>query len=282
MRLKAALKKYVTEKVRSSLPAEGVGGWGGGNLVADCGSPNGDCSDGFNVNVDLVNLLNLTKLREVLLVARNENPERWLPLYDVVEATDEAWRVKINRKLEGKDPDSKEVKDFVEAVLDVINYNRVERKQPFNPTWVTTWDHFAEILPAAETNRWNHSLGVRTEGHDWQIILRYPAKDAGRLYRPTQLETGYNAYHFPSPPTRVAVGGHPMDLSASSRTQTKNLFSEYIHGQIELKVEYWVNAGRLIGRTDYSEYHLPRLRKLHYQRLNIEYGDIGQWMQRPI
>lgn len=277
--LRAALKKYVVEKVRLALPVEPLTA----NLVADCSDPCGACCPGFDKGVELVNLLKLTGLREVIELARNENRDAWKPLRDVVLDPSAPWRERLNRKLEGKDPESDEVKDFVAAVLDVLNYNLEELKQPFNPTWVTTWTHFAEILPAVESDSWNNSLGVTTIGNDWQIVLRYPAKAAGRLYRPTQLESGYNAYHFPSPVSAgMAVGGHPMDLSAATRRRPRGLFSEYIHGQIRMELDYWLAAGRLIGRTDYNLYQLSRLRKRHHRRLDKHYPDVKLWMPRPI
>ncbi|HEX7957630.1 MAG TPA: hypothetical protein VF508_11840 [Pyrinomonadaceae bacterium] len=282
--LRAALDDYVEEMVRPELPARRLGI----NLVADC--LGGQCCEGFDMDADLANVLNLSRLMPVLKVAANSTREEWKPLRDVpipdVTRPYHEYDEWLDRNLEGKSPQSDEVKNFVEAVFSVLRFSRAT-KGPYNPTWVTTWEKFepfAEELAGGmrSPDRWNQVVGVGTLGDQWQIVLRYPARKAGRIFRPTQLDGGSYPYHFPSPAAAgMGLGGHPMDLSGPAPTQA--LLPEYIHEQIEPDISYWINAGRLLGRTAGEDYSLPELRRRHHERLKGQYGEgVAEWMPRPV
>ncbi|MGB7923157.1 MAG: hypothetical protein WCF57_07925 [Pyrinomonadaceae bacterium] len=283
--LKKALSDYQKTRVRPESPAF----CNPARLVADCQNHDGLCSEGFDPNANLVHVLNLNKLTEVFkLVIGEDNPE-WKALSDVnmydinISGLVDEW---LDRKLMGKKSDSPEIENFVKALFSVLNFS-MGLKGPFNPKWVTTWDKFAPYAEARRANgepdadRWCESVGVLTPGEHWQLVIKYPAKAAGRVYRPTQLDCGYYAYHFPSPfVAKMAVGGHPMDLAEDSATLP--LIPEYIHEQIILDFDYWKDAGRLIGRTQHSSYHLSTLRKKHHAKLKSNYSGIDQWMPRAI
>ncbi len=276
--LKAALISYANEMVRPGLPARRLGV----NLVADCAA--GACCEGFDLNCELVNVLNLNQLQRVLLVAGGSDRSEWSPISDVKPAPHyDAW---LDGKLRHKSPHSTEVKSFVEAVFSVLRYFRTKFGS-YNPTWVTTWDKFApyvEALKAGEmsgVDRWNQVVGVGTTGEQWQVVLKYPARKAGLIFRPTQLDGGFYAYHFPSPAAAsIGLGGHPMDLSGPAPTES--LLPEYIHEQIEPDIRYWVNAGRLLGCTAAARYELTTLRLRHYERLKSHYEGVAEWMPSPV
>lgn len=284
--LKIALDEYLKKVVRREreLPARRLGV----NLVADYSS--GKCSSGFEINTQFVNVLNLSGLESVLSIARDSSRKRWEPLRDIpipdVTQQPSPYEVWLNRNLEGKSPESDEVKSFVSAVFSVLRYSWATGG-PFNPTWATTWDRFEPYVKAFKAggglavDRWNQVVGVGTTGHQWQLVLKYPARKVGMIFRPTQLDGGFYAYHFPSPVTAgIGVGGHPMDLSGSAPTQV--LLPEYIHEQIEPDIRYWVSAGRLLGRTVGTNYPLTRLRRRHYEKLKGQYRGVAEWMPSPV
>jgi hypothetical protein len=277
--LKKALTEYHKHRIRTPSPAFRSEA----HLVADCQNDDGPCCVGFDRQVDLVSVLCLSKLRDVLNQARNEVRPEWLPLRYLELNNFDGW---LEEQLLGRNRYSQELEDFIGAVLSVINYNMVVRG-PFNPIWVTTWDKFEPVANALRSDgelnadRWIQSVGIKTIGPLWHIVLKYPARDAGFLYRPTQLDSGNYAYHFPSPlAAEKSDGGHPMDLARTSLRSP--LFPEYIHEQIRLKIDYWKAAGCLIGRTSRDRYYLSVSRRKHYLKLKNTYTGIEEWMPRPI
>lgn len=250
------------------------------------------------MDTHLVNILNLSQLQDVLQrVVRDSYRDEWEVLREVhmVDGTPRPRRpdgtrepseydIWLDDHLTGRRHD--EVKSFIEAVFSVLRYSR-KTGGPFNPTWVTAWEKFEPYIGSFKAggmytaDRWNQVVGVGTTGNQWQIVLKYPARKAGMIFRPTQLDGGFYAYHFPSPVTAgMGLGGHPMDLSGPGPTQ--GLLPEYIHEQIEPDIRYWEDAGRLIGRTAGEPYSLTRLRRRHYERLKGHYQGVAEWMQSPV
>jgi hypothetical protein len=174
-----------------------------------------------------------------------------------------------------------QVRQFIRATLEVLNWSRARRA--FQPTWVTSWSAF-EPHVNQPPERWLELLGMnRPFAPIWVIMLAYPARIAAPVVRPTQLDAGWYAYHFPSPPQApLAVGGHPMDLQYTPATTA--LMPEYIHKQIDHTLEHWENANRLCGRTTRPTIDaLDRQRKAHFALLASVYGkDVCAWMPRCI
>jgi hypothetical protein len=277
--LRNALIEFQRKEVRKSPPVFRDPT----RLIAEYRSRKTSYRSGFDPDVELVNVLNLTYLRDILLWAKNENRPEWRILEDIDFNDFEGW---LDRKVAQIWLDSGEIENFVSAVFDVLNFRLVE-KGAFNPKWVTTWDRFAPHIKGYRrnrdlpTDRWNQAVGVGTVGRCWQIVVKYPAKVARCLYRPTQLEGGYYAFHFPSPPlATLANGGHPMDLAGSPPQSV--LLPEYIHEQIILKIDYWKSAGSLIGYTERKAYYLSPLRKKHRSKLMRYYDQVDAWMPQPI
>ena len=166
-------------------------------------------------------------------------------------------------------------RSFIEDVLRALS----ERSKlfAFQPCWVTTWDAFEPILTEAP-EKWLTSLGVyRPAAGRLLILLRYPVRDAGTVARPSQLDAGWYAHHFPSPPSvHLGLGGHPMDLSCSSGI----LFPEFIHEEIDYTIEYWDRTGQSVGKTSSpSPRNLGDQRSHHHTMLHVVYGDaVLSWM----
>jgi hypothetical protein len=123
----------------------------------------------------------------------------------------------------------------------------------------------------------------RPSGQRWLVLLCYTVEEAGNLVRPTQLDAGWCAHHFPSPPqAKLRKGGHPMDLHEAE--QIHKPLSEFIHQQIEHKITHWTAAGEMLEQT--SGPTMDRLREqriMHHRRLIREYKEgVARWMPTSI
>jgi hypothetical protein len=157
--------------------------------------------------------------------------------------------------------------------------------RPFQPSWVTTWEDLAPFLDQSP-EIWCEGLGVpKQEPSRWLMVLRYTVGEAGTLVRPTFLDAGWAAFHFPSPPQAVLItGGHPMDLRPiDSASPAERLSREFIHSEIQHRIEHWIDAGRRVMRTSRpTSVSLLDRRRHHHGRLVDTYGGVvGEWMPRP-
>ena len=153
------------------------------------------------------------------------------------------------------------------------------KEHPFQPTWVTTWATFKPLLGKGP-NGWLEVLGVpKKEGRRWVVLLAYPASEARKFARPTQLDAGWFAQHFPSPTCAPAeLGGHPMDLAADPATPIR---PEYIHRSMAHTLPHWHLAERNFGPADGpARDDLKKQRQTHYGSLRVEYlpRKIAAWM----
>lgn len=121
--------------------------------------------------------------------------------------------------------------------------------------------------------RWVSALGVYKPVHPrWFLLLKYTVREAGTVARPTQLDAGWGAYHFPSPPRApLPLGGHPMDLRLSP--PATSVLPEFVHKQIRHTLRHWSDGGRHIGRTSApSGGTLVAVRLTHHELLTRVYG----------
>ena len=169
---------------------------------------------------------------------------------------------------------------FVTAILVAMSRFRLVKR--YEPAWATAWDRF-ERFAAEKPERWAQVAGVpKTAYPRWLVLLSYNIREAGTVVAPTQLDTGWNAYHFPSPlpassghPTPPpATGGHPMDLRDSPRAT--ELLPEFVHCQIA----HAPNHIQRIGRTDAAvSGPFAAQRRNHHDLLVLKYGpDVRAWM----
>jgi len=174
----------------------------------------------------------------------------------------------------------KQQEQLVATVLDMIN--TYSPKHPFQPTWATTWSAF-EPHERLGPDRWLQVLGMANPSSRWVMLLRYTVREAGTIARPTLLDAGWYADHFPSPPQApLVVGGHPMDLRISPRAT--HLLPEYIHKQIQHSLKHWTDIGGKIGRTTApNPASLADQRRTHHELLTRVYGPgVHTWMDNPM
>jgi hypothetical protein len=179
---------------------------------------------------------------------------------------------------------SRERPDWIERILRVVWQSAGHL--PFHPTWCTWWEKLEPHLdgPADE---WARVLGPPLRyDYDggyvprWFIALKYALRDAHQLCRPSILDAGWNAYHFPSPPMLAPpAGGRTVDTRPAPVPVVQ--LPEFIHAQIPFKVEYWIAAGRRWGATtDLPPAMICEARGRHHALLADEHGDaaIRDWM----
>lgn len=175
---------------------------------------------------------------------------------------------------------------FVEGFLQALELNR--QTAPWHPVWAAGWDEFEQAIDPGRPESWMEAVGLQSPGEpQWLLVLRYRVAEARKLYRPTQLEAGSYAWHFPSPqcswpPLR---GGHPINLG-NARTAVRNhrLLSEFVHAEIEFKPEHWERAGSLLSPTNGpTPGILMEHRRIHYFQLCEAYrrDEVRQWMPDP-
>jgi hypothetical protein len=169
-----------------------------------------------------------------------------------------------------------ERREFVGVVLDLLSHHRKENT--FQPTWATTWASF-EPFEEQGPERWLEVLGMPKQPPRWLVLLVYTVRTAGTLLRPTQLDAGWYAYHFPSAPAALLEeGGHTMDLRVSPRAT--RLMNEYIHCQIDHTVDHVLKVERT--RTS-SGQELKNQRRSHHELLVQWYGaSVVDWMTDPV
>jgi hypothetical protein len=286
--LREALDNYVKDQVKFASYPHFCETWCN-NLVADC-EAGFSCED-FNDGTDLVTVISLNGLARAIKDT-NSNLIDELPEWkDIIDSETQASdrisdpTVKEDRfdtwlETNIKDKTLTEIEGFLTKLFKVLNYRLKVESQHYNPVWVATWDKFADYIHLGP-DRWNQVVGVPRYTPTWQIVIKYHSSKVKCLYRPSQLDGGYFPQHFPSPrETVMAAGGLTMDLGDS---QDQLLVNEYIHEQIELDINYWISAGRVIGKTGITPASLEQVRASHYNKLLGQYGEtaIRDWMPRP-
>jgi len=225
-----------------------------------------------------------------------------VPVYQAARQTNEVFRRFPTRPTEETVGDwlDNELRDrpeatrrsFVEATLQEMG--RARLRQPFQPAWATLWDHF--LLYASLTpEHWLEALGITWEARDpgnpeplWVVVLKYSVGEAGTLVRPTQLDAGWNAAHFPTPKELPAKngerpmelpadrGGHPVDYGPD--VPGDFIPAEFIHAEITHSPDHFHRIGRI---EDAQPGGLATRRRVHHLRLRkfyVKEFDMFDWM----
>ena len=232
----------------------------------------------------LATVINLTWLGRVYLAAVSDFKMKEFQRFAITKADDYA---QINDQLSAR------VKD--EAFLDAIfralaSYRRSRLNDRIRHTWAAEWKSLQPFLDPARPARWLRAAGVHTEHPSWLAVVRYPSHRGRRmrplpLFRPTQLEAGWYAHHFPSPPqAKLKAGGHTMFLRPQRHPQHDRygLVSEYVHEQIDFTLDHWHAAGSLIEIAGASGGSIEDQREAHWRLLQSDahYGpEVRNWME---
>jgi len=166
----------------------------------------------------------------------------------------------------------------------VALYNSYRRSRARHPVWTADARQFDQVATGAET--WLAAVGLPLPPEAECILqFRYPVSAVPVLARPTQLEAGWFAYHFPSPPCAIPEdGGYTLNLIASRLSVPSVLVNEFIHEQIDLDPRYF-HAYGIAGPADrkMQEAEIPERRLGHHRILRERYSDseINSWMLSP-
>lgn len=155
----------------------------------------------------------------------------------------------------------------------------------FSPVWVTREAEWKKRTSASATG-WCESVGVCRPDSCWMAVIAYPARRAGQLIRPTQLEAGWFGRHFPTPLScSRETGGRIVEgrTAIALRSDHASL-PEYIHAPIRLKVDDWRRAGFPVLDTVVPAGPHARLfadREAHWMALQRKFPGLVAWMASP-
>jgi hypothetical protein len=287
--LQRAIVDYFNAKVRTrTLPEYVYRDPNGNNLLTGRGS----IQPIIHKDVKLVRVLDLNRLRLVYQWANDSRNKKraWrrsLTNFPLAPNDDEIGKWLDDEIGGGSEAD---IEEMVATVLDAVS--TYSQEKPFQPTWATTWAAF-EPHQRLGPDRWTQSLGIASPPPRWIILLKYTVAEAGTLVRPTILDAGWYAYHFPSPPIPLPAaipylssGGYSMDLRI--RPRANHLIPEYIHKQIKHPLKHWFDAGTntaiRTGRTTAPNLEsLVDQRNTHHELLASVYGTgIRIWMYKSV
>lgn len=268
--LQRPIKDYFWEKVRGNNDPDYVREINGQNIVVG-GTEN---RRELNDEVELGTVLDLSGLLHVYRWAQSAGIEPFASAIGDFERDDNLLPY-LDKVCRGT---AKEVSAFLACILDALG-RKLKADEPFNPTWAVLWDDLAAVLDE-QPERWLEVLGIaKPEPGRWLIVLRYTVREVGTLVRPTLLDAGWSAFHFPSPPqVPLGSGGHPMNLGDHGKAV--GLPREYVHSQIPYRIAHWLAGSQKIGRTERAvTCRLMRQRRQHYQKLVNLYGSkIRAWI----
>jgi len=176
--------------------------------------------------------------------------------------------------------------DKLEELLnDVMGW--AHRLNGNRPVWGARWTQLKGYLQREQADTWNSAVGVFRTRQTLQLVLRYSARGA-QLARPTQIDIGQYAYHFPSPPgLDKKHGGFAMclqDLGMSRR----GIVSEYIHPPRQFCCAEWKRAGAWCGEhagtledlADIGLFRTQHLERLGRNRLVKSNPEALEWVEK--
>jgi len=142
----------------------------------------------------------------------------------------------------------------VAVILRAMNLALAEPDLAHHPIWTADWRDFVARADPKQATSWLRAVGVGPpSGERWLIVLKYTSTAAGQLVRPTQLDAGAYAYHFPSP-RRLGAGrgGQAAWLKLKHARHPKIWLPlrEFIHHQVPFRDEYYDDDAFPAGLTE--------------------------------
>ena len=276
-RVQLALEEYQAVDVRPSI--------GVGLLPAYARPENENNSVELPPGAHIGTVLDLTRLGRVYAEAKATFR---LPEFQAYAVTDPRDYSQVNDFLGTRLNDSVLKEPFLKALFRACTRYRNRIEERVHPTWVAEWKSLEPFLDPNKPERWLRAVGVPRDCPVWLAVLRYPVEDSKReirLFRPTQLDAGWYAHHFPSPPQAVlSSGGHTMflrEFDHGGKEEINRLVSEFLHAQVDFTIGDWHRGGSLVAFTHQSVTGvLEEQRKAHWLLLQASYGAVGVrgWM----
>jgi len=274
--IQRALESYQLEEVRPSISAR--------TEPAYARTDNENNRVRLAPGSHVATVLDLTRLGRIYAEA---GATFGLPAFRLFAVTDPRNVSQINDFIGRRLGDPLQRESFLREILRARRRYRKTVETRVHPMWVAEWKSLQHFLDPVRPERWLQAVGVPREHPAWLAVFRYPVK-RGRhevpLFRPTQLDAGWYAHHFPSPPQAAPVrGGHTMYLWQSyqgSNGASSHIVSEFLHPQIDLTMEHWRSAGSLVGFAPAVRGDLADQRQRHWVLLQSAYSPvpIRSWM----
>jgi hypothetical protein len=220
-----------------------------------------------------LNFVDLDKVPEALELVTVINVSSWVERLQARRRTG----LQLERLLGHLNAGSHEAEVIVELLGGV--FDGIKASSSARPVWVANAQQFWDSIDRAVPATWSTSLGVWRLNGAWQAVLSYPASAVPRLIRPSQLDSGYNQFHFPSPPCcEQPRGGLTMELD--HRPVQGPLVSEWIHEPIDFRLEQWRAGGELLAAVHAGDWRpVTAYRDRHKSRLYNEFrGAVETWL----
>ena len=230
----------------------------------------------------LATVVNLTNLGRALKAGRR--PFR-IPQFDRLDTANALNVVEINRLFQDYLRSESRKRDFLKAFLRAWRLHYRREDPLLRCTWAADWNTLKTFLDKENPQRWLRAVGVSIEQPAWIAVFRYSVAELNRrgirLFRPTQLDAGWNANHFPSPPqAELKTGGHTMFLGVDhDGPNGYGLVNEYLHAHLDFSIRHWDAAGGLVAEAGRDLGDLTKQRAAHRALLEREYGaGVNEWM----
>jgi len=258
----------------------------------DCAGDDKDDRLGTNLvttPLELVNVFLVNGLSRMFMWARGMEAVELATYTPEFQAAVGSFRTLAN----DADPHAVDSKEFVHLMMKeqpdrdqfisvIFTLYEVYRKQfPYHPIWLTTLSDFEKGCADStedEATRWCHLVGKPVAGKDgqWAIVLRFPADQFPKKYRPTVLDTDH-AFYFPAPEEAPVAGG----LAADVRMKVKVPAGEYIAMFPALRKARVTNCARIKAFTEESitrirEHHIKILREQEFAQMQ----EVEAWLTR--
>ena len=151
-----------------------------------------------------------------------------------VECHDDAG---VLRRLETDAMGTAEVQDQLRhALAESLKCHLADNKNRHEPRWCTTFDALQTHLhrPAGD---WERKLG-KSPGRKryFVMVCKYPVSATSGVVRPTCLEAGTSAWHFPTPPSHAEPWGFTLPLAPCDG---EDPLPEFIHLEFAFAKEHF-------------------------------------------
>lgn len=276
-RVQQALEEYQTGEVRPLITS--------GLQPAYARAANANNAVSLPAGSHVGAVLDLTRLGRVYAEAKATFK---LPEFRSYAVTDPRDYSQVNDFLTERLNDPADRDPFLKALFRACARYRKRIEEQVHPVWAAEWESLRPFLDPDKPARWLRAVGVPREHAVWLAVVRYPVANRKRtikLFRPTQLDAGWYAHHFPSPPQAALVsGGHTMFLGETGHAgedPVNHLVSEFLHAQTDFTIGDWRRGGRLVAFTHQAVTGtLEEQRKVHWLLLQSFYGAVGVcgWM----
>jgi hypothetical protein len=182
--VRSALYLYQTNEVRPKK---------GGSPPAYERPENTENAVGLGPGARLATVLDLTRLGHVWAEAASAFHLEAFRFFQPTAASPDEVNEFLSRHLET----TAKAEAFLPDLFKALKIFRAKKAKWIDPTWAAEWESLKPFLDPSRPERWLQAVGVPKDIGVWLVVVRYPAKRAERIFRPTQLDAGVVRAPFP-------------------------------------------------------------------------------------